>query len=179
MVKLANWHVAPTMAGATCLALLFAGCSVPSESPEPNPTSTVADSDWGNWASNMENCLKEAGWDVNVSPDGSVGITLPESQQTAYDADHKTCEKSFGYDKEPVHTEEQFRALYPRMLETVECIRSEGFDPGTPPSEEAYVDQMLGDGGWDPYGAIYPDVVQEDGYYELLQKCPRAEVWNE
>lgn len=125
----------------------------------------------------MESCLSSHGWDVKTTPDGGVWAEYSQEQSDRYDADREECEKTFGYDVPPTYDETQLRAMYKQVLATADCIRAKGYDPGTAPTEQTWIDQVQnGPGGWDPYHDLYPDVIAEAEYYTLIEQCPRT--WN-
>jgi len=131
------------------------------------------------YGTSMAECLQAAGWAVTGRPDGGLAADFPEVQGSAYEEDRAACEHSLGYDVPPPElTDDQIRALYAKTLQTADCLEREGYEPGEPPSEQEYIDQTHGLGGWDPYGAIYypGGPVTEQKYFELLAICPRGWV---
>ncbi|VXC47862.1 exported hypothetical protein [Arthrobacter sp. 9V] len=152
---------------------LLAGCAG-TGSPSPSDETPTAQ-DLDNAAENMERCLQEKGWDVEVKPDGGVNMTVPAGQEEPYNADLKACEASFGYDVAPVYSDDQVREMYTKVVATADCLTAQGHDPGSPPSEQTFVEQVQsGVGGWDPYIDLYPSAMSEDKYFEALGKCPRT-----
>ena len=144
----------------------------PSLSGEPSIAQSPYD-----WTRNMSQCLQEKGWDVAVTPDGAIHMDLPQEQGAPYDEDDKTCEEHFGYDVAPVYTDDDVREIYAKVVATAECIAEQGYDPGDPPSEQTFVEQVQSDtGGWDPYSDLYPHRMGVEEYYELIEKCPRTWV---
>jgi len=103
-------------------------------------------------------------------------MNFPDGQRDAYERDSKECESLLGYDVPPKYSDEQLRDIYGEVIKTADCIRGEGLEPGTPPSEQTFVEQVrTGQGGWDPYSEIYgPGGLTEDEYFALLEKCPRT-----
>ena len=162
------------LTGVVSLGLL-AGCAggdLPASNPNGEPASAQ---DLDRWSENMQGCLQEKGWDVEVSPDGGMNMTVPTGQEDAYDSDVKACEASFGYDVVPVYTDDQVREIYKKVVATADCLTEQGYEPGTPPSEQAFVEQVKsGPGGWDPYSDLYPSTMDNEEYYAALGQCPRT-----
>ena len=165
-----------TLALASVVSLgLLAGC-VGGGSPASNPSGEPPSApDLDSWPGNMQACLEEKGWDVEVSPDGGMNMTVPTGQEDAYDTDVKACEESFGYDVVPVYSDDQVREIYKKVVATAQCLAEQGHDPGTPPSEQTFVEQVQnGPGGWDPYSDLYPATMDDEEYYAALGECPRT-----
>lgn len=160
---------------ATSIAL--AGCT--GTTPTPHPT--AEDIDLGidpEFGSIIAACMVTLGWDATVTGDGGVSSDIPEGQDESYDSDLAKCQAENGFDTPaPSLTEPELRRLYLMELDTAECLREEGLDPGDPPSEQSFVDAALVDGNaWDPYTAVYTtsnSQVTEEEYFALLAKCPR------
>lgn len=157
--------------------LALSGCA--SASPEALATATSVDLGIDpEFGSVMASCMVDRGWDATATGDGGISSTIPEGQDDTYDADLAACQKENGFDKlAPALAEPELRLLYRMESDTAECIRDEGFDPGTAPSEQSFVDSALTDGDvWDPYAEVYTpsnSQVTEDEYYALLRTCPR------
>lgn len=121
-------------------------------------------------------CLAERGWEGTIDPaDGGLVITVPEAQRAAYDSDHAECEAQFLKEfPPPVLTEADFRDLYRQELETMECLKREGYPPRTQPvSEQAYVDAYLAD---EPLPWFAYEAYDGSGLDEIEQKCPQPSV---
>lgn len=151
--------------------LLLAGC-------QATKTQTGLQGQQVDWAANMKSCLAEYGWEIETRPDGGVTVSIPEAQKEPYNRDFDECENRLGYDVPVTYSESQLREIYAKVVEVTECIRVQGHEPGQPPSEQTFIDQVqTGQGGWDPYSDIYgPDGLSEKQYFELLEQCPRS--WN-
>lgn len=167
--------VLAAVVGAASLAL--SGCA---DAP-PQPLATAESVDLGinpEFGSIMASCLVGLGWDAEETGDGGITSDIPEGQEDAYNADLASCQEENGFDKlAPKLTEPELRLVYLMELDTADCIRDEGFDPGNPPSEQSFVDAALVNGNvWDPYEAVYGASnaqVTEEEYFALLQTCPR------
>lgn len=160
-----------TLGLASVVSLTFlAGCS---GAPAVEPSSQAANLD--DWGDNMQGCLEEAGWEVEITPDGGIRNNVPEGQESTYDADYSACEASFGYDVPPTYTDEEVRAIYEEVVATATCLEEHGHSPGTPPTEQTFVEQVQsGPGGWDPYSDLYPEAMSDERYYAALEECPRT-----
>lgn len=154
--------------------VLLSGCS-PAQSSAPidyapgELSGTEQD-----FATEMAACLKESGWDVEVRPDNSFGITLQEGQEDAYDAANAACAESLGFDEEPEPlTDAQMKRLYEGLVSLAGCLRDEGHEVRDIPSEQAFLDDAV----FDPYGELRDpgrsDALSDTEYYDLLQICPR------
>lgn len=158
-------------------SLLLAGCA--NQTPEALQTADSVDLGiHPEFGAIMASCMVDRGWDTVVSGDGGISSTIPEGQDESYDADLAACQEEHGFDAiAPALTEPELRRLYLMELDTADCLRDEGYDPGQPPSEQSFVDAALIDGNaWDPYAEVYTtsnSQVSEDEYFALLEKCPR------
>ncbi|MFE7845522.1 hypothetical protein ACFUTX_10070 [Microbacterium sp. NPDC057407] len=151
------------------LVLGMAGCaSAPAAPSEPGPGGlTGADPDF---ATNMQSCLADAGWDVDVTSDGGVQINIPEESESAYDAAVHDCEAVFGYDKPVVLTDAQYGKLYVALTEMVECLRDSGFTVAGIPSEQAFRDGAP----FDPYGELLETEQLAPADFDKVQtRCPQ------
>lgn len=154
------------------LALIVSGCAAPT-SPSPSESKVPAAS--GAWSDNMTDCLEEKGWEVDVLADGGISSQIPDGQEEIYRSDLSTCRAKYGYDVDPVYTDDEARDIYAQVLNVAECLREKGFDPGEAPSEQTFVEQLqTGPGGWDPYIDLYPQVMDTDEYMTVVKDCPRT-----
>lgn len=172
-----NSMIARVLVAATvaAFALGAAGCAgggSPESSPGGEPPNAQ---DLDNWSENMQSCLQGKGWDVEVSPEGEMNTTVPAGQEDAFETDVKASEASFGYDLVPVYSEDQVREIYKKVVAAAECLTEQGYEPGNPPSEQTFVEQVQSSpGGWDPYSLLYPATMDNDEYYGALGECPRT-----
>ena len=153
------------------LLLALAGCTTQhAERQTPGPAAL------SDYATNMASCLRSAGWEVQTRPDGGITSQIPAAQADAYAADRAECEKHFGYDATPEPlTDAQIKDLYRKVLETLDCLKDQGRDPGVPPTEQPFIDQAHGTGAWDPYTNLYrPGKMTDQEYFSLLAVCPRT-----
>lgn len=164
------------LAALTFVSVASLACVTSCTAPEPPAVRDGAGApDLDNWAANMERCLEAGGWEMEITPDGGIHTTVPQGQESSYDDDYRTCEESLGYDESPVYTDDQVRGIYKKVVATAECLTDKGYSPGSPPSEQTFVEQVQsGPGGWDPYSDLYPATMDTDEYYVALEECPRT-----
>jgi hypothetical protein len=117
---------------------------------------------------NMEACLNEAGYDVKVYDDGSVGISLPNDQMPELDAASSGCSQRFGYDAVSTLTDEQMPDLYAETVATVECLEEHGYPVPDVPSEQAFIDGTP----FMAYGEV-PTTVVGEKWDRLQLECPQ------
>lgn len=126
------------------------------------------------FASNMAECLANSGWDVEVDPDNSYGLTIPPGQEDAYDSAEKDCKTALGYDHEasPL-TDAEKKHLFAALTSLADCLEQHGHEVRDRPSEQAFLDDAV----FDPYGEIRNPAsvgsISEEEYFELLEACPR------
>lgn len=153
----------------TGLVVILAGCGgTPSarESYRPGELSGVDP----NFAVNLQSRLADAGWDVDVTSDGGVQISIPEESASAYDAAVADCKAEFGYDKAVELTDAQYGKLHVALVELVRCLSDKGFTVMEVPSEQAFKDGAL----FDPYGELYDTNQLAAADFETLQRsCPQ------
>ncbi len=146
------------------LASTVVGCAGTSdEATTPRPQVTP-----GDFANNMRSCLSEAGYDVTVYDDGSIGIKLPDSQMPAYDDATHECSVKFGYDKMPNLTTDQRADLYDQTMALVDCLEEQGYPITDVPSKQAFIDGTE----FVPYEQV-PTTVVGDAWDKLQRVCPQ------
>jgi hypothetical protein len=136
-----------TLLLVVAVAVTSSGCSADDESPEPaGPASRSPSAE--RWAA----CLRDRGWDVEVSWDGGIYAEYKDEQAEQYRADLEECRLEVGFSKEgePM-TEERAKKFYDKWLVIADCVRDLGFDVDDPPSEQAFVEAMIAhEFIWDP-----------------------------
>lgn len=149
----------------------LAGCSTDSGEPEETATSVYLGQDHGEWQRNMQQCLRDHGFEVTIGGDGSIGHRGSSEQADAYNTALGECRGQYDEEPLPELTEPELRLVYVMTQKTVQCLIDHGQDPGKVPSEQAFIDSR----GWDPYSEIwYPGTsLSEEEYYALLEACPR------
>ncbi|MGI8723024.1 MAG: hypothetical protein ACR2JG_12445 [Geodermatophilaceae bacterium] len=109
-------------------------------------------------------CLAEAGIPAEFTDDGGVHMIPPPGQEAAANAAAQRCTEELGYSGTPSPLDEAtLRAIFPRYVEAIECLRTNGYDPNSPVSQEAYVEAQVS-----PYEGI--DLGTLD--LEVLARCP-------
>lgn len=109
-------------------------------------------------------CLTDAGIPAELTEDGGVHMIPPPGQEEAASAAAQQCSVELGLDGSPAPLDEEtLRALYPRYVETIQCLREGGFDPAPPVSEAAYLEAQVS-----PYEGL--DLSTLDA--EILEQCP-------
>lgn len=113
----------------------------------------------------MSRCLNEAGWAVELSPDGSIEASYPSEQRSQYLAAMQACQAEFGYDLPlPSLSPPEAEALLDQIVSAADCLRSRGFAVPEAPSRQASIDGLVSsrDPRWDIYADIPPGDQQAD-----------------
>lgn len=159
------------------IAVGTGGCAsappVPTVSPAPL---TFDDGSEPTFGLDMVGCLSELGWPVSTGTDGSYKTgTIPEDQVESYQTDVDGCLKQFGCDQSPPSlSDQQLRELYPHVLWEWKCLNEAGYNPSSPPSEQAYIDSYHDNGGtWSAYSQFTATLPEKD-ITELFEACPRS-----
>lgn len=124
-------------------------------------------------------CLRDLGFDAEVTRDGGVAYpSVPTDQLTAmYEAIYR-CEVMF-----PLHprfnlgfSEQQLELLYGYFVRvSTPCLRREGYHVDDPPSLETFIATYLRGGRpvpddfWLPYDQV---VVSGEEWYRIYEVCP-------
>lgn len=153
------------------------GCASGAPVPTVSPAAlSFDDGSEPTFGLDMVACLSELGWPVSIGEDSSVKTgTIPDGQDQAYQSDVDGCLKQFGYDQPPPSlSDEQLRELYPHVLWEWKCLNEGGYNPASPPSEQAYIDGYHDNGGtWSPFSQ-YTGSLPEDKLRDLFNDCPRS-----
>jgi hypothetical protein len=128
------------------------------------------------WPEVFASCLQEAGWDVQVSPDGGVGATVLQGQDLPYRLDSYACNVMYPID--PVYEQplgnEQLEFLYDYQTgELTECLRAHGIHVDEPPSLQTFIETYLEPDSWNPYNDVDSGLVAND-WNELNAECPQV-----
>lgn len=143
------------------------GCSVGAEpAASSSPTPSIEGNVYMYEASTaIADCLREQGWDVEVTSGGGWGIevALPTEQQDAYNTAYDDCAKQTGYDELEM-TPDLAAYNYDNTVRVVACLQDKGYSTPDGPTRQAYIDRVLESPDsipWDPYELIAPaDVPQ-------------------
>lgn len=127
------------------------------ETPEANRSEIVVE------------CLRDAGWNPQIAPDGGIGVGVPLGQEDQYESDSETCwalVHSPPFDEISAQDREIY---YGQLVELRECIIGLGIELPVAPTFQAWVDM---DGAWSPYGDFRPSAFPEriDG---VKTNCPQ------
>lgn len=119
-------------------------------------------------------CMAEDGWELtkDESPGGGFGIDhVPADQADKYEAAREACLAAAP--ALPPITDEIAGQLYDAYQRTAECLYDLGYDVGSAPPKQAWIDQRVqNEAYWTPYGAIHLQDVPDAR--SLLQQCPEA-----
>jgi len=128
--------------GFAALVLVVTGCG---SAGQPGVTGSVASStppDGSLYAVTMGACLEKAGYTVEVTDDGGIGVQFApddasaaqkQALKSAYDTAYEVCLHETGFDYVPsVDPEEEFRQL----MAQDECLRQHGIPVSSPTYEE-------------------------------------------
>lgn len=117
-------------------------------------------------------CLAGKGWIVTVSTDGGITYEGPAEQLEPFRAAKEQCAQEVGgANAGPTEvTEEMLRTAYSMQVETLECLRGEGYDElSDPPTLQAYLDAHA---LWTPYSELPLDISEAD-WLALQETCPQ------
>lgn len=145
------------------------GCSQP---PATAPTTTSPSS------ARLElvaQCMRDAGWDVEVTWDGSVKGNYPADQRDRWWATMNDCQdQAKAQYPEPVADEPGMTAAYEAEIENRDCLVKAGYDIPDPPSLQQYMDTFT-TSRWTAYAALdaFPELFAHGGakYRQLLERC--------
>jgi len=166
------------------VVFMLSGCA---GNPEPKETAESIDfTNFGynpNWQTQMQSCLREDGWEVDITADGAIGITLSPGQSDAYEAAKQKCIDIYDYQGEKrKFTDAELRLLYLMNKKTYECLVEQGYTEAKLPSEQSFIDLYYEEGGWsDPYRELWHPggSITEEEYANLQKICPPPEMQNQ
>jgi hypothetical protein len=125
-------------------------------------------------------CLTDKGWNVNLTWDGGIEVsskTVPDAQIALYDADSKECWSKID-DRILNMQPNEIAKIYRDELTTRDCLIENGFDVGTPPSEQQYIDTFQG-ARWSAYGdsGALTSQTPDDQWRDINKACPQP-AWS-
>jgi hypothetical protein len=129
-------------------------------------------------ASKLQTCMDAKGWTVTLNEYGGAAEAFTtEEELDRFNEDSMQCQIESGRNVAAV-TEAELRADYRRDVDTMRCLRNEGFDVADPPSEDAYVESRLAtvppDDLWVPYDdPALQDVLGTGDAAALERTCPQ------
>ena len=119
-------------------------------------------------------CLQDRGWPVVAQSGGWEISALQEEQVTSYEADEAECKEASGLaDMAPLaDTPERIARLYAYEVELVTCLRAQGVDVPSPPSEQTFAELRLTDEAWAAYNFVDPAEHDPQSWEALERACP-------
>jgi len=149
-------------------AVALAGCSSPSTAPGSAPANREDE------ARAQARCLNDKGWDVAVGEDFGVSWEGPSAQIEQFQAAVQECRELVGTSvPQRKLSDEMLRTAYGMQLDTLECLRREGYQGfSEPPTLQAYID---GRGQWTPYSELPLDISEPD-WRHILEVCPQPQL---
>lgn len=173
------------MCGSCLLLITLTSCSQPARIPDrslptatsssalsPSARATAQDSRTAESQDSktlrLAECLRQRGWQVNVSGDG-IGVDYPVEQAQRFQSDEYACRVAAGIGlAPPTVSMEEAAWLYDEFLRIVPCVEQQGVPVSPPPSKAAFVEQLTNQPipKWHPYDAA-PERAEE-----LAHKCP-------
>ena len=115
-------------------------------------------------------CLRDAGWNPRIEPDGSVNVEVPQGQEEQFETANKNCWSLVEMRTFDDYSHEERLDVYDGFLDLRHCIIEQGVDLPAAPSFQAWVDM---NGVWSPYADVPRDVFMGVGQ-ELLKECPQS-----
>ncbi|QHO69625.1 hypothetical protein [Marisediminicola antarctica] len=117
-------------------------------------------------------CMQEKGWDVSIGRGGGVAAEFPSEQEDQYDAAQAGCGFDVADGEDVVLTDELLNDGYALQVDTLDCLRGEGYDGlSDPPTLQAYIDER---GSWTAYGEL--PAMPEDEWIQIQETCPQPNV---
>lgn len=154
--------------------------SAPPASPEvvrvPEPTTTPGgefEGTWEEYAQALAGCLRDGGWDAQVSHDDGLSIEILDSgdgTEAALTDSQELCRARIGTKDGADLSDAELRAQYDGQVAQFECLVEAGFSATAGPSFEFYVEEYRRAGWttWDPMLGVSPGE-----YFDALDACPR------
>jgi hypothetical protein len=165
-------------AGGVGVVLAIAGCSGDAEVYIAEGTTDARSL---SSASNfVYKCLKDKGWDVELTWDGGIEVTsetVPEAQLDLYTSDSDECWGAIN-DRIVSMQPDEISKVYQAELATRECLIERGVDVGTPPSEQQFIDTFQTQ-RWSAYGdsTAMATTAGEDEWQAMNEACPQP-AWS-
>lgn len=125
-------------------------------------------------------CLLDQGWDVTIDWDGGIAAdssSIPEAQVSIYEQAVIDCYTPID-DAILAMSEAEIAEVYLDELKTRECLISEGYNVGAPPSEQTYVDTFQ-TAPWSAWAdaQISQDGLSDQEWQQLNSKCTQP-AWS-
>lgn len=121
-------------------------------------------------------CMADKGWDVTVEGDGGISFSGTADQLDSYKQALKECNDATGGSdvaRDVEVTDDMLREAYQMQVDTLACLRDEGYDGlSDPPSLQSYLDSR---GKWTPYAELPTGISQAD-WTALQKQCPQPQL---
>jgi len=154
------------------------GCSSP-EPPKP-----IVSYEPGESLSSASNyvykCITDKGWSVTQSWDGGIEVSsedIPAAQVDLYRADSDACWAQIDNRIASMSTTE-ISDVYELELATKDCLEAHGYEVGSPPSEQSFVDTFFGD-RWSAYADsdVLSAMNDDAAWRKVNEECPQP-AWS-
>lgn len=122
------------------------------------------------WPQAQTECLREAGWPVELENGGVVMKPLPESQAQAYRQASYVCTAKYPVDarQSAKLSPAQNETLYDYYVEwAVPCLQGQGYQTPEPATREVWAAAEFPSSVWDPWSLVPPD-----DWYTSRVTCP-------
>lgn len=128
------------------------------------------------YAEAMSSCLKDAGWDVEASADGTYSFyNQSEAAARAFSEVMTACGDKHG--DRGIPSRDDAVVWYSHALDTAACLKEAGYEVTDPPSEETYVEDVLerSPDTWVPFQDVIDSAEFADTaeYQALYARCPQ------
>lgn len=122
----------------------------------------------------LVDCLRQAGWQVQVTADGGLKADFSAEQRSAFIAAEAACAASLGEPPTfaPV-TEAEMRARYEFLVHARECLIGLGYTVGEPPSVDEYVDAYW-TRPWTPFSEVNTQTTSESEWNQVNEVCTQV-----
>lgn len=126
------------------------------------------------WPQYQVSCLQDAGFDAVIRQGGVALGSVPPEQASALKQTMFSCEYQSAVDPRisagPLPRVAAVR-LYEHQVQSVNCIRSQGYEPEDPPTLDLWLADYASseESLWDPYTVVGNDVFALE---ELQNSCP-------
>lgn len=125
------------------------------------------------WPTEQAQCLSAQGFPTTVGSDGSYTTKGVSEQQQAFDEASYVCALQYPMDLKyaQAYSRTQLRAIYAHYRDSlVPCLQGLGFEPGSLPSEETFVEGIAsGSSSWTPYDALN---LSHNSVQKMNDSCP-------
>lgn len=166
-------------AGAVVALVALAGCAasgdevaeVPYERPGWMAEQAQVQDEY---RESLQSCVRAKDWNVTVDRYGGVVEPFDTADVPRWEADRDACLAEMGVSGEARLDRERAELLYDRQVDTWRCVLDLGYDVPEPPSQETFVEALLGGGtrDWHPYGDLVGAIPWSE-WEALEETCPQ------